>query len=773
MKKIFSIITLLLLALQGAMATVTITAPSKPASLDAEIVAGKGYALYNCSKAMFAGKHTSYNNIAINYNVPEFFQIEKNEDGTFSFTKDSKYIDTGQSDGYLYMYSASLSYRCVNIVLETSGICKIQNAYVSPRNYDENAWWGVKSSSSTYVYYNGTSCTEWILVPEEVCSDSAKTMEVRQYAAKRELYNAGVEADAKGLHVEAYEAIYNDPSQTYNSLMAYVKQLKDSESLTETHSYLFTDWSDYPIMITSVGAWSKDYDNKLRKEYRNAKGATNKLSTSVYVDQPSTFVFSLYSGTRWTNEPVLPFKVYIDGKVAYEYNGETYRYTTDSYFAYVLHGSDSYSEYGPYGRYYGYNSSNIEGRTRHFVNIEPGHHLIDIETTNNYGNNDNSIYHYLSELGIEKTPELSVNLAKVGTLGDEVLRAMDNNPLFPECNIRNVRKLKISGAMGDADWEELYNMNMLFSLDLTDANITEIKKEQLSLYAHSSLGFLHELKLPKTLTTIGQEAFCSSYIRDVDIPESVTSIGDYAFAFTRVKHANIPNVKTLGHNAFWQCNSLEDVTMKNVETIGINAFAECYNIKTVTFEGTPTKVPERMFYWCDEIENISIPETVTNIEQYAFHAARKSKLGKLPDGLKTADQYSFYQNYFATFALPEGLRTVGESAFDYNYRMTGNIPSTLTSVGKWAFRETFTKSENKPDTLYLAPNATYGEQAFYGCGVKNYVIPETYYNLTTSKLFTECDSLESIKVLSPTMLTVASDFVEGLTKRQIKISVPS
>lgn len=549
-----------------------------------------------------------------------------------------------------------------------------------------------------------------------------------------------------------------------------VAMVQGTMAADSDYSYLFTEWSDYPITISDIGNW-KGNTNELTLYYRRGnEGKKDTIRMSANVDQPSTLVFTLSSDERWTNGPVMSFNVYVDGKLAYKHNGETYRYSVDRYWNYVLHGSFDYPSYRPYGSDYHYETNYITDLNRHFVDIESGNHTIEIETINNYSD---YIYMHFREVGIEKSPELSVNLAKAGTLGDEVLRAMDNNPLFPEVNIRNVRKLKISGAMGDADWQEIYNMNMLFSLDLSDADITEIKQRQLSQYTHSSLRFLHELKLPKKLTTIGLEAFAMSYIEDVDIPESVTSIDDYAFASTRLRHANIPNVTTLGHNAFRQCTMLEDVTMRKVENIGINTFAECYNIKSVVFEGTTTKVPERMFNECSNIVTLSMPETVTNIEQYAFYRNWKAETKKLPSGLKTIGHGVFYQNYCVTFALPEGLETIGENGLNGVRRATGNIPSTLTSVGKYGMANSYRDLvPGKPDTLYLA-HATYGEGAFENCGVKNFVMPAEDYNITTSKLFNGCDSLESIKILSPTKLTVASDFVNGLDKKAIKVIVPA
>ena len=94
------------------------------------------------------------------------------------------------------------------------------------------------------------------------------------------------------------------------------------------------------------------------------------------VDQPSTLVFTLSSDERWTNGPVMSFNVYVDGKLAYKHNGETYRYSVDRYWNYVLHGSYDYPSYRPYGSEYYYETNYITDLNHHFVDIESGNHSI-------------------------------------------------------------------------------------------------------------------------------------------------------------------------------------------------------------------------------------------------------------------------------------------------------------------------------------------------------------------------------------------------------------
>lgn len=771
MKKRQSILAVLLatLCFTNANATVTITAPTKPDFIVNEIEAGKSYYLFNVGKQQFMNQSTSNTSYTGWSDTPYAFRFNQPADGQFSLWQGSGYI--GADGNYvLWNYSTSSTSSNVKhtITLNEDG----ETFKIKSVGY--NTYIGYNSSSS-YGYRNVSgNNANWYVISADATDMNIN--DALMYIVRKPLYDAIVAADARGEHIERYEDIYNDASKTYAQLNNVANELNNSNTLSNAHSYLFPSWSDYPITITSLGNWERysSYSYLRRGTSSSSsgssnpnKGTTNTLKTSVYVDQPSTLSFILDCDQRWTNEPTMPIQVFVDGELVYDYKGETDVYYYDSYLGSVLHGTSG-SNYRPYGQYYNYNAG-YQGYNRHFINLEPGHHLVDIVTTQNY-DGTNWFYTYFRQIGVEKVPTVEVNLAKEGSLGDEVLRAMDNNPLIAESNIRNVRRLKISGKMGDADFNELYNMTELYALDLTDANLTEIKTGQLSQYYHNSLENLHELKLPKVLKTIGQEAFYATYIDDVDIPESVTAIGDFAFFDTRLREANIPNVTSIGHNAFRGCTMLNKVVMKNVEWMGINAFAGCYNLKDVMFEGTLSTVPQRAFDQCDEIENISIPETVTKIETYAFYINRKSKIQKLPSNLSTVESYAFYQNYDATFEFPQMLQTINEYAFQYCHRVYGDIPSALTTVGSSAFANTY--CYNMPDTLHLSSKATYGSSVFQYSRLKNVVIPENFNNFNVSKAFANCDSLKSIKFMSSTKVTVPSDFVDGLNKKNLKILVP-
>ena len=67
-------------------------------------------------------------------------------------------------------------------------------------------------------------------------------------------------------------------------------------------------------------------------------------------------------------------------------------------------------------------------------------------------------------------PQITVSLLEPGSLGTEVLYNTDH--------IKNVRRLKVKGAMNGDDWGRIKMMSTLLELDLSEAQFTEIPANQ-------------------------------------------------------------------------------------------------------------------------------------------------------------------------------------------------------------------------------------------------------------------------------------------------------
>ena len=196
---------------------------------------------------------------------------------------------------------------------------------------------------------------------------------------------------------------------------------------------------------------------------------------------------------------------------------------------------------------------------------------LDIIAYNEEAKNAQDIADEISDVFAAKVKEIyKINNV---TIIDEAF--LPENP-YNVNHVKDVRQLKIVGAMNDADWDIIDMMaNNLFSLDLSEAKITKIKDRQFQAY--EDWIYLHEIKLPEGLESIGERAFNKSNIAEIKLPSTLLSIGYGAFEESKIKSVNIPDaVKEIGTYAFYDCDSLTSITIPDsVISIGDYAFDDC------------------------------------------------------------------------------------------------------------------------------------------------------------------------------------------------------
>jgi len=669
LRLLLALIVASLCSWQGAWAERV--APTFPEAQTLE--SGNTYYLYNVGSQKFMYRSDSY--VRANATARTGIIITDKEDGTYTmqFSDNNYYIWTSSSDMKTQSgVDADVYFRFA----EVEGGYTIQRN----RNYDETNY--VANNSDYYVYADQTSGNiVWQLFDAEA---------VVHYKAKKALYDALEAAVGYEFATADYEAIYANEASTTAELNAAATAL--NKSLSMSKGYKAPWWNERPILFyTADGSfgqneyytWALPYNSYTSGTYfyrRIDNGQSRSISATVLVEEPSTLVYGTDGGQGH-------LVVSVDG-VQKDLDNAQYRTYPSS-----------------------------KTHTRFFEELEPGLHTI----TWTFNNNSSSSYsYYLYDVSVMSKPQITVNLLEPGSLGTEVLYNTDH--------IKNVRRLKVKGALNSDDWGRIKMMSTLLELDLSEAQFTEIPASQFKVsWSDTTMNFLHKVILPEGLTTIGDYAFHYSFVEDINLPSTMKRVGKEAFEYSHVKELIMP----------------DDMTDFYGGSDGGYCFEYMYWLKKLVLAKNLTRIPRSTFYNCAYITEAVMPEKLQTVGEYAFSECHRLQT-TLPEGLKTIEGCGFYNCPTLNSLLPSTLTTIGEYAFQYarGYKSLV-IPQSVTSIGQYAFANctNMTKVELSVNQYSLA-----------------------------NGVFQGCSKLDTLKLMSPTVTTISSTYpLSDITKMVLQV----
>lgn len=220
-----------------------------------------------------------------------------------------------------------------------------------------------------------------------------------------------------------------------------------------------------------------------------------------------------------------------------------------------------------------------------------------------------------------------------GQLGTEILKFYDN--------VSDVRKIVINGIIGADDWATIGLLKNVFSIDMSGA--TTVADIPASLMKKEKLPFLHSIKLPMGLKTIGDYAFQESDIDgEISFPSTLETIGHYAFNNTKIKTAHLPNTIT---------------------SVGVYAFSKCYHLENASWPLNVETIPEHCFSRCSNLRTFEIPEGVSTIQKYAFYYSELFN-PRFPTSLSLIEYGAFAYTATDSLNISENM-IVWNGAFDH------------------------------------------------------------------------------------------------------------
>ncbi|GMO23020.1 MAG: hypothetical protein Ta2B_02110 [Termitinemataceae bacterium] len=295
-----------------------------------------------------------------------------------------------------------------------------------------------------------------------------------------------------------------------------------------------------------------------------------------------------------------------------------------------------------------------------------------------------------------------------------------------------------------------YNRYVVY--DLSGSSITELPSATENVAEiRKNKPFIVEIKLPSTLTTVGDYAFYKlSGITAVTIGDSVTSIGDYAFFKCEgLTEINLPaSLKKLGAYALSRCTALQTVeipngvteiptgllsgcekittldllgtvtsisdyafsgcsemiaapAITNVTSMGRRVFAGCSKMTTITIPGV-TVISEGLLSECTSLTavNFTSPALITRIESYAFNNCKSLQTIIIPPNITSIADYAF-----------AGCEELGNVSSQYAVPTQISIPNTVINIGEHAFANCITLY----DISFGTSLQSIGDYAFSNC----------------------------------------------------------
>lgn len=123
------------------------------------------------------------------------------------------------------------------------------------------------------------------------------------------------------------------------------------------------------------------------------------------------------------------------------------------------------------------------------------------------------------------------------------------------------------------------------------------------------------------VVSIGNDVFAGrSELRGIKLPNTLTDIGDRAFCETSIRNITLPvSVWKMGCDVFRNCKRLKRVIMSDMITeVNSGVFAGCEAIEKVRLPFFLPKIESYTFAGCIGLKEIEIPPFVKTIEPKAF-----------------------------------------------------------------------------------------------------------------------------------------------------------
>lgn len=343
-------------------------------------------------------------------------------------------------------------------------------------------------------------------------------------------------------------------------------------------------------------------------------------------------------------------------------------------------------------------------------------------------------------------------------------------------NISKITRLTVNGIISGEDWNILFEMATMGSLevlDMTNAKIVGMddadccwNDDEIPEYEFSHSKTLKEVYLPTTLKVIGEEAFaeCTKLVQ-VHFPEGLDSIAPRAFYKSGLSgELSLPSrLRVIARQAFgW--TKVTKVIINSDIIAGKTIFQkEDGNGVSSNYSSIYAVGGNSVFAYCEDLSEVVVKEGCTKLEIGFQHCTSLSKV-VLPNTLNQIGHKSGNNgNYIfkdcsslKDIFLPDNLLYIGYNAFANTSLNEIRIPDNVQYLGTYAFHKCALL-----ERIILSKQL---EQIAHGCfegcvSIGEIEIPDKVFEIDY-KAFADCTSLRTIQ-FGNSIKTIGRNAFEG------------
>lgn len=277
--------------------------------------------------------------------------------------------------------------------------------------------------------------------------------------------------------------------------------------------------------------------------------------------------------------------------------------------------------------------------------------------------------------------------------------------------------------------------------------------------------YVKNVTLPNTLKTIGAGAFYPCYdLKSVKIPSSVEKIGAYAFGYSY--YDNIGYKQTLigeyGSAAEYYCKNIYDICYEDEEfkcnfkpvntsknrTSGpcgvsnVNWKIDSNGKMTIYGKGSMFSAPSTKMFDKSKVKEVVIEDGVTSLANNCFKLFTNLKKVTIPSSVTSIGSYAFYRTKIDNIALSSNVKSVGDYAFAYTNISDVGTLENVTKINDG----TFIGCKNLKSVKLSDKLTTVDYYAFTGCkSLTSLNFSDTLKSLRTDAI-AGCDNLANITI---------------------------